>query len=216
MTLAAAYVLFMFMSAEPTPPEPPKPSRSGRLLDLVRRLIDYGRELAATLHDRIAEDPRFPERSFGICDLPSILLRIKRGLLRATALEARLVQSAARLDAERKPRSLPAQRQPRTARPAVARTEDPSAPFELPTEAEIAAWVRRRPIGAVVADICRDLGIVCSHPLWRELQRAIIGERGNCTKLVMEIIGRGAKIFAELLLPSPPPSAAPAGTGPPP
>ena len=142
--------MFGTVSAAPAPPEPPKPSRAARLLDLVRRLIDYGKELAATLHDRIAEDPRFPERSFGIGDLPLILLRIRRGLLRASALEARLVQSAARLDAERKPRALPAQRKPRVATVAIARTEDPNAPFELPTEAEIAAWVRRRPIGAVI------------------------------------------------------------------
>jgi hypothetical protein len=61
----------------------------------------------------------------------------------------------------------------------------------LPTEAEIAAWVRRRPIGAVIADICRDLGIVCGHPLWRELQRAITRERGNYFRLVSEIVDRG-------------------------
>ena len=68
----------------------------------------------------------------------------------------------------------------------------------------------------MIADICRDLGILGSHPLWREVQYAIIGERGNYTKLVMEIIGRGAKIIGELLFPSAPPPAAPAGTGPPP
>ena len=38
----------------------------------------------------------------------------------------------------------------------------------LPTPAEITAdQVRRRPIGAVLADICRDLGITTDHPLWR-------------------------------------------------
>ena len=120
--------------------------------------------------------------SFGICDLALILVRITRGLLLANALEARLVQNAARLDAVRRPRSAPAERKPRPARPAVPRAEDPNAPLALPTEAEIAAWVRRRPIGAVVADICRDLGITCSHPLWRELRHAIMGEGGSYTR----------------------------------
>jgi hypothetical protein len=202
-----------------------KPSRSWLLLSLIRRLIDYGKELTATLHDRAATDPRSVVRSFGIADLALILVRIKRGLLRANALEARLVQNAARLDAEREPRAAPSQRKPRPARspgqarghgPAVSRTEDPDAPLELPTEAEIAAWVRRRPIGAVIADICRDLGIACDHPLWRELRRAITTERGSYTRLVQEIIDRGARRIAEAWFPStasaPP---IPASTGPP-
>ena len=62
-----------------------EPSRSGRLLDLLRRLIDYGRELATTLHQRAAAEA-----------------------------EAR--------------------------------------PAGLPTPGQIAAQVRRQPIGAVIAD----------------------------------------------------------------
>jgi hypothetical protein len=203
------------MSAAATSAEQPKPSRAGRLLDLVRRLIDYGKELAATLHQRAATDPRSVTRSFGTADLALILVRIRRGLLRANALEARLVQNAARLDAELKPCSVPAQHKALPARPAVPRTEDPDARLELRTEAEIAAWVRRRPIGAVVADICRDLGIACDHPLWRELQHAIMSERGSYTRLVMEIIIREARLIAEAWFPNPRPPAAPAGTGPP-
>jgi hypothetical protein len=208
--------------AEPAPADQPKPSRSGRLLALVRRLINYGKDLAATLHQRAAADPRFVERAFGICDLALIVVRIKRGLLRAGALEARLVQNAALLDAGPRPRFPPAEhkpcparspRQARGNRRAMSDAEDPEAPLELPTEAEIAAWVRRRPIGAVIADICRDLGIACDHPLWRELQDAIMSEGGSYTRLVMEIIDRGARLIAEAWFPSAPP--APAGTGPP-
>jgi hypothetical protein len=125
----------MFMAAAHTPADQPKPSRAGRLLGLVRRLIDYGKELAASLHQRAATDPRAVVRSFGVCDLALIVLRIKRGLLRANALEARLVQNAARLDAGRTPRSAPTEHNPRPARPAVPRTEDPNAPLALPTEA---------------------------------------------------------------------------------
>ncbi|HME20220.1 MAG TPA: hypothetical protein VKI44_02440 [Acetobacteraceae bacterium] len=36
-----------------------EPSRSGRLLSLVPKLIDYGRELAATLRQRTAAEPIF-------------------------------------------------------------------------------------------------------------------------------------------------------------
>jgi hypothetical protein len=211
--------------AAPTTEPDAKPSRSRLLLSLIRRLIDYGRELAATLHDRAATDPRSVVRSFGISDLALILLRIKRGLLLASALEARLVQNAARLDAEREPRAAPAQRKPRPARspgqarghgPALSRIEDPDTPLELPTEAEIAAWARRRPIGAVIADICRDLGIACDHPLWRELRYAISAERGSYTRLVNEIIDRGARLIAEAWFPSAPCAPPiPAGTGPP-
>jgi hypothetical protein len=211
--------------AAPTTEPDAKPSRSGLLLSLIRRLIDYGKELTATLHDRAATDPRSVVRSFCIADLALILVRIKRGLLRANALEARLVQNAARLDAEREPRAAPAQRKPRPARspdqarghgPAVPYTEDPDAPLELPTEAEIAAWVRRRPIGAVIADICRDLGIACDHPLWRELQRAITTERGSYTRLLNEIIHRASRRIAEAWFPSAPTaSPVPASTGPP-
>lgn len=201
------------MPSAPAPADQPKPSRTGRLLDLVRRLIDYGKELAATLHQRAATDARSVACSFGTADLALILLRIKRGLLRANALEARLVQNATRLDAGPTPRSAPAEHKPRAAKPAAPRAEDPDTPIELPTEAEIAAWVRRRPIGAVIADICRDLGIVGNHPLWRELHRAITGEGGNYARLVMDIIDRGARLIAEAWRANAPP--APACTGPP-
>ncbi len=203
------------MSAAASPTEPPKPSRSGRLLNLVRKLIDYGHELAATLQQRATADLRSIAQSFGTSDLALILMRIRRGLLCANALEARLVQSAVRLDAERRSRSAPARHAPRPACPVAPRDEAPDAPLELPTEAEIAAWVRRRPIGTVIADICRDLGILPSHPLWRELERAIILEGSGYARLVSEIIDRGARLIAAAWFPRPQPAAAPAGTGPP-
>ena len=57
----------------------------------------------------------------------------------------------------------------------------------LPTEKEIAAEVRRRPIGAVIADICRDLGIMPYHPLWTDLSTAILRHGGNLPRLWREI-----------------------------
>ena len=60
-------------------------------------------------------------------------------------------------------------------------------PACLPTPEQIAAEVRRRPIGAVIADICRDLGIMPNHPLWRELRDAIIRYGGSLARLVKDI-----------------------------
>jgi len=157
--------------AAETPTPTTEPSRSGRLLNLVRKLIDYGRELAATLRQRTTAEPLFAMGCFGTTDLALILARIVRGLLLADALEARVLQRAAHLDAgPRRGRARSAPRAPAAPRASEA---DPRLAC-LPTAAEIAAEVRRRPIGAVIADICRDLGIVPRHPLWPDVHRAII------------------------------------------
>jgi hypothetical protein len=54
--------------------------------------------------------------------------------------------------------------------------EDPRL-ARLPTEEEIAAQMRRRPIGAVIVDICCDLGIAPGHldrAFWDEISHAVI------------------------------------------
>jgi hypothetical protein len=185
----------------------PKPSRSGRLLSLVRQLIDFGKQLAATL--------RSNPHPFGTGDIALILARITRGLLRAEALEARIIHTAARLDAEPARPRAPCHRSPST-----RLAEAGSAPeLCLPTPEQIAAEVRRRPIGAVIADICRDLGIGPDHPLWRELSDLIIYYGGNLANLVKDILSRARQRRASLWPPaSPAPSLQspiPAGTGPP-
>jgi hypothetical protein len=49
------------MTAEANAPDPPtQPSRSANLLGLVRKLINYGRELAATIRQRAFTDPGPP------------------------------------------------------------------------------------------------------------------------------------------------------------
>jgi hypothetical protein len=88
------------------------------------------------------------------------------------------------------PIRLPAARAPRPARP-VTRPEAQSANptngphlARLPTEEQIAARlatgldpvVRRRPLGAVIVDICCDLGIAPGHldrAFWDEINHAI-------------------------------------------
>src|SRR5690242_11925551 len=139
-------------AACPTTP----PSRVGRLLALVRKLIDYGRDLAAKVQRR---DPATETRHFDTSDVQLILERITRGLHRAQALEARLVRNAARLDAPRRPHTMRATHTPRAPRPAEPASQpDGPRPAQLPTTEQIAAAARRRPIGAVLADICRDIG----------------------------------------------------------
>ena len=84
------------------------------------------------------------------------------------------------------------------------------------SEEQIAAEIRRRPIGAVIADICRDLGITGSHQLWRELHWAITYQGGDYVRLVSDIIARtGRRIAKAWPAAAPPPSPAAAGTGPP-
>jgi hypothetical protein len=207
------------MSAAANAPDPPtKPSRSASLLGLVRKLIDYGRELAATIRQRAFTDPISVRCCFGTADVALILARISRGLHRANALEARLLRNADRLDAAARGTASPTR--PHTPRPAAAPAagETDACVVRLPTPEQIAAKVRRQPIGAVIADICRDLGIMPSHPLWRELQLVIIIEGGNFARLVKDILDRVFPIPAAAPpgLPAPPrhyPTAA--ATGPP-
>ena len=201
--LLRVLVSFMSAAAQPpaptTDPDPPRaapamPAAIGRVLSLVRKLIDYGRQLAGTVQQRAAA-PGFAlfARPFGTADLAVILARITDGLRRAAALEARLCQRAARgQDLTPTPIRLPAARGPRPARQVAPpdaqpepqpadHTEDPRL-ARLPTEEEIAAEVRRRPVGAVIADICRDLGITpgqLDRAFWDELSHAIIAYGGS-------------------------------------
>ncbi len=207
----------MTAAAEASDP-PTQPSRSASLLALVHKLIDYGRELAATIRRRAFTDPTSVRCCFGTADVALILARITRGLHRADALEARLIRNADRLDAA--PQAAPSQPRPRAARPAAAPATADADPrlARLPTSAQIAAEVRRRPIGAVIADICRDLGIMPSHPLWRELRIVIIANGGSLARLVKDILEQAFSIaaIAPPGSPAPPPRyPAPVPTGPP-
>ena len=217
------------MSAAATTADLPPPSRSGRLLALVRKLIDYGQHLADTLRQRaVPNDTTGLARTFGTRDLTLILARITQGLHRAGLLAEKITRTAARLDAEpqpkpepspRAPRALPCEAQPPSPRPAQPQqpADTASCLANLPTPEQIAAKVRRQPIGAVLADICRDLGIAPSHPLWDELHLAINEYGGNYIRLVMDRLNQAfpiAHILARLKAkPAAPPE--PAGTGPP-
>ena len=196
-------------AAAPTTEPDSQPSRSGRLLALIRKLIDYGRELGAAVRQRVASDADFARRSFGTADMVVIFARITRGLLLAQALEARVLRRAALLDKEPRPRR--ARAAPRPKEP----TEPPTEAAErrqpqldpLPMAEQIAAEVRRRPIGSVLAEIYYSLGLMPNHPFWSEVKEALYEFKGSLARLVRDILDRS------LPLTRPPP--APTGTGPP-
>jgi hypothetical protein len=199
------------MSAATTAPTPTEATRTTRLLGLLRTLIDYGRQLATTLQQRTsATNLADVTRHFGTIDIGEILARIARGLLRAAALETRLSSRLARQPAAPAAPSAPSPRQPRAARP-VDRSASPAdtSLAHLPTPEEIAAEVRRRPIGAVIADICRDFGIVPSNPLWRELSLVIIENGGNLATLFKDTWKR-----ISIWLTDPPAAVDPAASAP--
>ena len=199
-------------------------TRTSRVLGLVRALIDYGKQLASTLQQRSpATNLTDVTRHFGTIDIAWILSCITRGLHRAAELEARLANRLTRQQAAPAAINSPTRRQPRAAPPEDESTSTDDPPLaRMPTPRDIAARVRHRPVGAVLADICRDLGIVASHPLWRELSFAIIEGGGNLATLVRDIFKRlSAGMLNPLAAmqqaaPEPhPPSAVALATGPP-
>ena len=179
-------------------PVPGRPGCARLLLGLVHRLIGYGKSLTGVLQrPEAAADPTVIMMNFGTRDFALIAARITRGLLLAVALEARLLGRVA-IEDKRAKAAAPAQppanapapvrvRSPRKPRPA----DDPTSLLaRMPTAEEIAAQIRRRPIGAVLADICSDLGIVASHPLWRELRNAVSFNGGSFRRFVQNMFDR--------------------------
>lgn len=208
----------------------PPPGRSSRLLSLVHNLFDYGLHLARTIRERgAAMDPAERTRRFGTGEILLILTRIALGLRRARLLEEKIIRAAATIDARPPPEPaapLPAPqiasavaaepRAPRRSEPSPTAAEDLFG--KLPTVDQVAAAVRRQPIGTILADICRDLGITRDHPLWDELHHAITEYGGSFVRLVRDRLNRLfpiAHILQRLnARPDAPPE--PASTGPPP
>lgn len=201
----------MFVTDAPnpaSPTEPPHPNaaapagaptRSCRLLGLVRKLIGYGREVAIAfqaIHTEPAHHFRIT-RSYGTLNINLIVARIARGMRFAFALEAWLVRSAARLDLPPRPAAVkttpaaPRAKAPRERRAPKPRVDDDEVLLShLPTDQEIAALVRRRPIGMILADICHDLGILPTDKVWWELTDAVLSNGGTLTRLMGNLIKR--------------------------
>jgi len=174
-------------------PQPDRaiPGRIGQLLGLVHTLIAYGRNLAAAVQLHAVAPQLLPSftfiaTAFETSNLPLILNRIARGLLRAAALQERLRRRAARGQDFKQPVHL---RPPSPSKPhggnRSARLHNPARNRFLagpPTLEEIAAEDRRRLIAAILVDICLDLGIEpdqLDQRAWVELYRDIIDYRCN-------------------------------------
>jgi hypothetical protein len=178
------------------PPQPAaedRPSRFAPLLSIVRKLIDYGRQLATAVQQSNPNtDIHQVAIGFGTYDVKYILARIIRGLLRADELATRLQRLDSRPEPPQPPPAVASlTRKPHApATPATRAQKTAPIAAVLPTPEQIAEQVRRRPIGEVLADICRDLGILPSHPLWRELRLEIIRHGGNLARLMIHILSQ--------------------------
>jgi hypothetical protein len=211
-TYPSICALIPLVSTAPNPaapsrlPDPPPdrpaacteaPSRTARLLGVLGKLIiEYGRELANTLRQGVSPDSLpILLQNFGTCDIAVLLAYITRALCRAAALQAWTIERGDWLDRSPSRASAPAHRPPSTARPATPNAGDADPLLAvLPTPEETAAEIRRRPIGATLADIGRDLGILPCDPLWRELASAITENGGNLATLLDDLMKRGFPI----------------------
>jgi hypothetical protein len=175
------------------------------VLLVLRALIAHARHFAATAAARAAV-PEFATVAavFGTYELPVILHRVQRGILRALALQDYLLGRAARgrnlrfawpprveLQPHHRPPPGPA-RAPRAALaanrhpdPATLGPDDPAA-CRLPTQQELEAWARRRPVGRSMAYICMDLGIVpglCDGAFWNKVEKVLRRYGGSLDRL---------------------------------
>ena len=177
------------LPSQPGPTAEGRPGRFGRVISLVRSIIDYGKQLAASLQNPTpATNLDNVARTFGSYDFGQILAGILRGLQRAAALEAKLTRLDACPQPEPRPAAVRAPPKPRTCAEATPAAEKPAPnPIRFATPEQIAKQVRSRPIGAVLTDICRDLGIHKGHPLWEELFDAIIRYDGALARLCRDV-----------------------------
>jgi hypothetical protein len=150
--------------------------RFGGVLLVVRALIDFGRHMLATVRqgsneggDRAAVAGI--KLRFKTLDIAEIVARIARALALAAALETRLDKLAAR-ETEDHESDEPSDPKPRV-RGAKAANDG------LPSAGAIAKRLRQQPIGVVLAEICRELGIQPSEPLWREAFLPILDHGGR-------------------------------------
>ncbi len=189
-----------------TPTKPrPIPGRIGAVLHVLAALIAHARHFTATATTRVAA-PEFATAAavFGTYDVPTILHRMQRGILRALALRDYLLARAARghnlrfawppyveLQPHHRPPAKPAST-PRPARsrpcrpdPALLGPDDPGA-SRMPTSEELAADVRRRPVGRTMAYICMDFGIVpglCDGDFWNQVENTLRRYGGSLGRL---------------------------------
>jgi hypothetical protein len=190
-------------------PSTNQPGRTARLLGMVRRLIDYGRKLAGTLHNNPAAlEPAVIQHKFGTADMKLILRRITRGILLAVALQAKLIARIEHPEPAPAPTSDPEPDAPSRHRPKRAARPNPDARraaadaallVRMPSAKEIAAQMRYRPVGAVILDIFRAFGILPGEGdgMWHQMSADIVTAGGDVAGLFNEIGKRQHKWFVE-------------------
>ena len=175
------------------------------LVCLVFNLVEHGRDLAFTFRDHVRE-PGFglTGRLFGTTDIYVIGTCMRRGVMRSVALYKVLWERS-----DRDPRvRFPPLRRDRTPPNQGDATAKPKTPVKdtrpkwwqtrdlayLPTEAEVADEARRRPAGAIVADICLDFGMTPENAgaLWDQLLAPIARFGGSLKRFTAEVDRRNA------------------------
>jgi len=160
-----------------------KPSASQVLIDAIKRLIGAGLERLAVLQaDPTPEEVQDTGIAFGTFNLCVIFARIMRGLNLATALQKYIASQARHIDNPPPLRALPVRKhlpRPRRKPRLTEAADNATLLLRIPTEQEIAAMLRHRTIGAVLVDICADLGIGLSHPMWQEVKYLVVKHGGR-------------------------------------
>ena len=189
------------------------------VLRAVGILLGYGRHLLATVQHRAAA-PTFPAIAacFGTANLSTILAHLKRGILRATALQNMLLARAetgrdinivtrrVRTDEPPPAPSDPQPEQP-AAQPAAPKApKRPSLPpgwdnpeLFMPTQEEIERQVRRRAVGRTITEICNDLAVVpgfCTPAFWNGMFE-IMHYFGGSVETVMREKTRRVQAFIQ-------------------
>jgi hypothetical protein len=208
-----------------TAPSPQPTSRGNRLRTLIDDLILFGRLLIEALQSEPTSEitARIINR-FNGRGIAAIIGRVTRGIMLATALDVRVRNQAKRINNPPPPR-LPEDRKrtTRTPRAKPLLTDDDEALLaRMPTPEEIAHNIRTRPIGAVLGDIARDLGLNEADPLWMRIYSDILNT--HCFTGLRHLLKprrtpserqrRKRRPPAARALAPPPPQPAPA-TGPP-
>ena len=194
------------MARTPPPPLAPEkiPGRINHVLTVVAALIAHARHFVATATIRAAA-PEFAVAAavFGTYDLTTIVFRMRRGILRALALQQYMLERAARgcnlrfawrswanVQPHHRPPPRPAKKRaaPRARcrpDPALLAPDHPGA-YYLPTPEELAAEVRRRPVGRTMVSICLDLGLapgLCDGEFWNQVEKIFRRYGGSLYRL---------------------------------
>jgi len=163
------------------------PPGIAQVLYVLRFLVSYAAHIAMQAEACAVKGDLGPV-SIPFCkgiQFDALIIRVCRGLRRALALQEMLQQrAAAGTDIEPV-----ARRQHAHSGGSSKRGQDrdkPPLPERLPSAEEIAAELQRRPIGAIVADICHDIGITpgdLTPRQWNALKAVIITYGGSLLKL---------------------------------